>query len=65
MLPKAYRWVGEMEEIAEFVGGGEGDAYMGIARLYERIEKSINERKTGGDADLLIKFVDEAKRATN
>lgn len=54
-----------MEEIAEFVGGGEGDAYMGIARLYERIEKSINERKTGGDADLLIKFVDEAKRATN
>jgi hypothetical protein len=62
MVPKAYRWVGEMEEIAEFVGGGEGDVYKGIARLYERIEKSA---KDGGDAEVLMKFVESAKRIIN
>lgn len=34
MLPKAYRWIGEMEEIAGFVGEGEGDIYHGVAKLY-------------------------------
>lgn len=24
MLSKAYRWVGEMEDISQFVGNGEG-----------------------------------------
>ena len=62
MLPKAYRWVGEMEEIAGFVGEGEGDVYNGMARLYERIERSMNERKEGGDVDVLDKFVYDAKR---
>ena len=31
---QAYRWVGEMEEIAGFVGEGEGEIYHGIAKLY-------------------------------
>lgn len=60
MLPKAYRWIGEMEEIADFVGGGEGDVYRGIAKVYERIEKSI----AGDEVDVatLRKFVEKAKK---
>ena len=41
MMPKAYRWVAEMEEIAAFAG--EDDAsrqiYKGIARLYDRLAR--------------------------
>ena len=39
MYPKAYRWVAEMEQIAEFLGGAEagGTIYMGAARLYEQL----------------------------
>ncbi len=39
MFPKAYRWVAEMEQIADFAGDeSEGAAiYQGAARLYERI----------------------------
>lgn len=41
MLPKAYRWVAEMEEIAAFLGGDDRGStiYNGAARLYERIAK--------------------------
>lgn len=59
MLPKAYRWVGEMEEIAEFVGQGEGDIYKGVAKLYERIE-----RDEGDDIKVLKRFVEEAREST-
>jgi len=62
MLPKAYRWVGEMEEIAGFVGGGEGDTYKGLARVYERVERSVSEGKEGGDADVLRRFVEDGKK---
>jgi L-threonate 2-dehydrogenase len=39
MFPKAYRWVAEMEQIAEFAGADSEGAsiYQGAARLYERI----------------------------
>jgi len=39
MFDKAYRWVGEMEEIAEFLGEERGEAaiYQGMARLYTRL----------------------------
>jgi 3-hydroxyisobutyrate dehydrogenase-like beta-hydroxyacid dehydrogenase len=39
MFPKAYRWVAEMEQIAEFLGApGDGATiYEGAARLYERV----------------------------
>ncbi|KAG2128033.1 6-phosphogluconate dehydrogenase C-terminal domain-like protein [Suillus bovinus] len=61
MLPKAYRWIGEMEEIGDFVGGSEGDVYRGLARVYERIEKSI----AGDQEDIatLTKFVEKAKES--
>ncbi|MDO8432024.1 MAG: DUF1932 domain-containing protein [Candidatus Binatus sp.] len=39
MFPKAYRWVAEMEQIAEFLGDAEAGSqiYSGAARLYEQI----------------------------
>jgi len=39
MFPKAYRWVAEMEQIADFAGEESVGAaiYQGAARLYERI----------------------------
>lgn len=39
MYHKAYRWVAEMEEIADFAGAEDTGApiYKGMARLYERI----------------------------
>ncbi|KAJ4000633.1 6-phosphogluconate dehydrogenase C-terminal domain-like protein [Lentinula boryana] len=60
MLPKAYRWVGEMEEIGSFVGEGEGVIYEGIAKLYKRIEQSLNSDQE--DVQVLKKFVEEAKK---
>ena len=62
MLPKAYRWVGEMEEISSFVrdglGDGEAHVHEGFARLYERIERALPD---GGDIAVLKKFVEDAK----
>jgi 3-hydroxyisobutyrate dehydrogenase-like beta-hydroxyacid dehydrogenase len=42
MRPKAYRWVAEMQQIAEFVGGPEAGStiYEGAALLYQRIAES-------------------------
>ncbi|KAJ7124973.1 6-phosphogluconate dehydrogenase [Mycena epipterygia] len=60
MVPKAYRWVGEMSEIAGFVGEGEGDIYHGLSKLYSRIEQS--GKGDGQDLETLAKFVAEAKK---
>ena len=65
MLPKAYRWVGEMEEISQFVGGEEGKVHEGFARLYERVEKSLNADEGSDDAKdvkVLREFVEDAKK---
>jgi hypothetical protein len=42
MWPKAYRWVAEMRQIAEFVGSPDEGAtiYEGAALLYQRIASS-------------------------
>lgn len=60
MIPKAYRWVGEMEEIAAFVGEDEGDIYHGLAQLYQRVEKAVE----GGSEDLetLNEVIEDAKQ---
>lgn len=52
MLPKAYRWVGEMEEIAGFVGGESGNIYHGLAEVYGRVERSEE-----GEVEILNGFV--------
>lgn len=65
MLPKAYRWVGEMEEISQFVGSGEGKIHEGLARTYERVEKSLNAGQgeaAGEDVRVLKKFAEDAKK---
>jgi L-threonate 2-dehydrogenase len=42
MFPKAYRWVAEMEQIADFASEERGAAiYQGAARLYERIAAEL------------------------
>ncbi len=48
MRPKAYRWVAEMQEIAEFVGGPDDGAmiYDGAARLYQRIANDQDTRRS-------------------
>jgi len=57
MLPKAYRWVGEMEEISDFVGDNEGLIHKGIAQLYARIEQAQKEGNDDSDVRVLDKFV--------
>lgn len=74
MLPKAYRWVGEMREISEFVRDPAGTAdggspawdgmdhiHEGMACVYERIEKAMNGQ--GDDKEVLDEFVKDAKEA--
>lgn len=61
MMPRAYRWVGEMEEIGEFVGGEEADIYRGLAKTYGRVEKSLGGDRA--DIEVLNDFVEGAKRA--
>ena len=47
MLPKAYRWSGEMEEIAAFVGADEAALiYQGMARVYERLARDARSTRT-------------------
>ncbi|TCD60249.1 hypothetical protein EIP91_010513, partial [Steccherinum ochraceum] len=59
MLPKAYRFVGEMEEISRFVGGEERLIHEGMARLYERVSGSVEEG--GEDVAVLAGFAEEAR----
>jgi L-threonate 2-dehydrogenase len=58
MLPKAYRWVAEMEEIAGFVEKDEAGAalFESTARLYERLAADVADAKK--EADLLARFFD-------
>jgi L-threonate 2-dehydrogenase len=58
MLPKAYRWVAEMGEIAEFLGGEEQGAeiYAGAARLYERIAREFANNDNRDGLDALLAF---------
>jgi len=48
MRPKAYRWVAEMQQIAEFVGAPEDGAtiYGGAATLYQRIADEQQTRRS-------------------
>jgi 3-hydroxyisobutyrate dehydrogenase-like beta-hydroxyacid dehydrogenase len=48
MFPKAYRWVAEMEEIADFAGEDEATRliYQGIAKLYARLASDFEGEQT-------------------
>jgi 3-hydroxyisobutyrate dehydrogenase-like beta-hydroxyacid dehydrogenase len=50
MFPKAYRWVAEFDEVADFVGDRpEREIFHGIARLYENLAADVagERRETG------------------
>jgi len=69
MPPKAYRWVAEMEEIAQFQADDPAarDIYLGIARFYEQIAAAVAEPKPGDAIAQLNEFCAErpdAKRKT-
>jgi putative dehydrogenase len=51
MYDKAYRWVGEMEEISDFLGANpaSSDMYAAIARLYEFLAAAEGELSPGPD----------------
>jgi 3-hydroxyisobutyrate dehydrogenase-like beta-hydroxyacid dehydrogenase len=51
MYDKAYRWVGEMEEISDFLGANKpsSDMYAAIARLYEFLAAGDAEANPGPD----------------
>jgi 3-hydroxyisobutyrate dehydrogenase-like beta-hydroxyacid dehydrogenase len=69
MPAKAYRWVAEMEEIAQFQDDDPAarDIYLGIARFYEQIAAAVAEPKPGDAIAQLNEFCAErpdAKRKT-
>jgi 3-hydroxyisobutyrate dehydrogenase-like beta-hydroxyacid dehydrogenase len=47
MLPKAYRWVGEMREIANFVGDdtAAAEVYGGCAQLFQHVAEDVAGEK--------------------
>jgi hypothetical protein len=51
MYDKAYRWVGEMEEISDFLGASppSRDIYAAIARLYTDLAAAEDAKAQGGD----------------
>lgn len=60
LFPKAWRWVAEMQEIAEFAREDPAayEIWMGISKLYERIAEDL-----GGDrkeTDALAKFFEDS-----
>jgi 3-hydroxyisobutyrate dehydrogenase-like beta-hydroxyacid dehydrogenase len=63
MFPKAYRWVAEMEQIAEFLGSeADGAAiYDGAARLYERIAAELEQDEAEGTVAALKEFCADAR----
>jgi L-threonate 2-dehydrogenase len=58
MLPKAYRWVAEMEEISDFLSEdpASSEVYQGIAKLYDRLAQDVAGEAR--EADALTRFFD-------
>jgi 3-hydroxyisobutyrate dehydrogenase-like beta-hydroxyacid dehydrogenase len=52
MLPKAYRWVGEMREIAAYAGedAAARDVFVGFAALFDRIARDVAGERLESDA---------------
>jgi L-threonate 2-dehydrogenase len=63
LFPKAYRWVAEMEEIADFLAGDPpaGELYLAMARLYQRLAAGAAAPKTGELAAIAAFAAKEAR----
>ncbi|MEJ1962552.1 MAG: DUF1932 domain-containing protein [Gammaproteobacteria bacterium] len=62
MFPKAWRWVAEMQEIAEFAreDAAAHEIWMGISALYDRIAEDVSgDRK---ETDVLARFFEGMKQ---
>ncbi|WP_027174444.1 NAD(P)-dependent oxidoreductase [Methylobacterium sp. 10] len=61
MVPKAYRWVAEMDQIASFLGNDDGGRRMfdGAGRVYERLAA---EEGDGNEIERLRAFAAAAER---
>ncbi|KAJ7104363.1 6-phosphogluconate dehydrogenase C-terminal domain-like protein [Mycena belliarum] len=66
MLPKAYRFVGELQEIGGFVGAGSpvADTFQGLSQTFARVAQSAGA-PSSGDAAVLLKFVEQARNLRN
>ncbi len=71
MFPKAYRWIAEMNEIAQFLGDDNRGAllYRGAASLYERIAAANSASGKSEDIRTLSDFcaaaIDSLTRSSN
>ena len=61
MPPKAYRWIAEMQEIANFVGEDPAghELYSGAAHFYEQIARDFDGDKT--EVNALMAFLNKDK----
>ena len=67
MCPKAYRWIGEMEEISKthVDGGLPGEMFIGAAEIYRRVEASplgaevVEDRKLGKTTEEVARILAE------
>jgi 3-hydroxyisobutyrate dehydrogenase-like beta-hydroxyacid dehydrogenase len=61
MYPKAYRWVAEMEEIADFVGADPAtqQIFTGAAQLYERLAADVASENL--ETGLLTSFLEQTE----
>jgi 3-hydroxyisobutyrate dehydrogenase-like beta-hydroxyacid dehydrogenase len=65
MCPKAYRWIGEMEEISKTHadGGLPGEMFIGAAKVYAQVEASslgseiVEDRKLGTTAEEVARIL--------
>lgn len=59
MYPKAYRWVGEMEEISKFLAADPGASQLlgGSARLYAQIARDYADPKPDGAIATIEEFL--------
>jgi L-threonate 2-dehydrogenase len=64
MLPKAYRWVAEMEAVARFIGGHEEQViWHGLAGLYARIAADLDGE--GAEVATLRRFLQRSAKIEN
>jgi L-threonate 2-dehydrogenase len=63
MFPKAYRWVAEMEQIADFAGeeGKGATIYQGAARLYEQIASEFEGDQPSERLSALTSFCKQGR----
>ncbi|KAJ7082634.1 hypothetical protein B0H15DRAFT_940316 [Mycena belliarum] len=59
MIPKAYRFIKEMDEIVGFVGAEEGKTFEGLEKVFGRVATA--HEGAGPDIAVLMNFVEQAR----